>query len=118
MAPRPPRDIQKRLVDGWKLQVSENGDTANVTEALLELSACYLLGFGVEQNLNESLELLRKACLGNQVAKSIFSRVSQAMKSDGKALEDTTKTTIGTSFFSKRVITKSSRVIMTPNILE
>jgi ankyrin repeat protein len=117
MRPRPPRVVQEQMINQWMTQVAEDLNSTTVSEALMELSACHLLGFGTNRNLEESLKLLRKACvMGNSVAKAILGRVSQAMNATGKTSDDAYHDTSQPSYFSNRVVAKSSSVVMSPDI--
>jgi ankyrin repeat protein len=116
MSPRPPRAVQKQIVAKWYADVAENRDSATVSDAHLRLSACRLLGFGLEKDWNACLVLLQKAMPGSPMARAIYPRVARAMKSDGIAKQDRPTDAPGSSIFSHRVYHRPSRMIITPNM--
>ncbi|CAN9434774.1 unnamed protein product [Alternaria alternata] len=114
MVPRPPWAIQKQKVAKWYADVAENHDSATVSDAYLRLSACRLLGFGLDSDWTECLDLLRKALPGSSMAKAIYPRVAGAMKSDGNAEQD--RPAPGITTFSHRIYKRLSSIVITPNM--
>ena len=83
MSPRPPREIQERMVEAWKSTVAKAEDTESVCAALMELSASCFLGFGGEQDLSGSLGYIKEARNGSPVAKAILARLNRVLTCNG-----------------------------------
>lgn len=121
MWPQPPREIQKSLVRRWEMQIEENRDTKTVSEAYMELSVCYHVGFGIERDHLASLRLLRQACFGSSVAKAILGRVSavsKKLKLGGNASDNRYDDGNNAAYFANRVRSVRSTVMTSPSLNE
>ncbi|MCJ1334680.1 hypothetical protein MMC10_011392 [Thelotrema lepadinum] len=120
MSPLPPRKIQERLVERWELQATENNDIAAVSKACFELSICYYLGFGVEQDYVVSHKFLQQACYGSSIAKAILGRVTPVFKML-KSGEGVPRSHFGkgsSTYFADRVRSVRSEIILRRDLTE
>jgi ankyrin repeat protein len=98
------------MVANWTVQSGQSEDEGIRSEAYMELSASHLLGFGVEQDLTKSLNLLREARRGSKIARRIFQQVSKAFSSDGLSTGDVNGVE---SYFQGRLIRMPSPILIT-----
>ncbi|OCL01651.1 ankyrin [Glonium stellatum] len=71
----PPWLVQCDIVDKLKMDVKHERDSAKHSEASLQFSICYRLGFGIEPNLEKMLLHLSDAAKDNVTARSVLARV-------------------------------------------